>query len=76
MNSKSLGQIAFEAYKEDLEGKTYDGKQIPNWEDLGERVKHGWEKSAEMISRGTIKGIVRFIEEYSGYTNKKEQENE
>jgi len=33
MGNKSLGQIAFEAYKEDLEGKTYDGKQIPNWED-------------------------------------------
>jgi hypothetical protein len=37
-----IGRIGFEAYAKQVGGKTYDGKDIPKWEDVGKVVQDGW----------------------------------
>ena len=37
-----IGRIGFEAYSVSVGGKTYDGKDIPKWEDVGQRVQDAW----------------------------------
>jgi len=49
MEDKTLGQIAFEAYNEAVGGKTWDGKPIPAWQDVSEKVRNGWNKAAVAV---------------------------
>lgn len=48
--SKTLGQVAFEAYNDAKGGLTYDGKPIPGWDTLtneaGLTVRAAWEAAA------------------------------
>lgn len=46
MIHKTLGQIAFEAYREVRQGEAYDGTFIPEWKDIREGVKDAWEVAA------------------------------
>lgn len=49
---KSLGQVAFEAYREAVQGVAYDGSGIPPWDSLdGDRAKAqgGWEAAAQAV---------------------------
>lgn len=54
MNDKSLGQIAFEAYSESKDWKTYDGKDIPQWGALTDDVRVGWELAALAVQNELI----------------------
>lgn len=45
----NLGQLAFNAYNAKAGGKTYDGKDVPAWADLGEAVQANWEASARAV---------------------------
>lgn len=54
---KSLGQLAFEAYRAEGEPLTYDGKPIPEWDELhGDRaaVQRKWQAAAERIRQHTL----------------------
>ncbi len=46
---KTLGQIAFEAYKAHRQGIAYDGKPIPAWEEINAGVRSGWEAAARAV---------------------------
>lgn len=46
MNEKTLGQIAFEAYRLAKNNIAYDGTPIPEWSKLDEGVRSGWESAA------------------------------
>lgn len=46
---KSLGETAFDAYNESKGGKTHDGKDIPEWADLGDEVRAAWEAAANAV---------------------------
>lgn len=46
---ESLGKIAFEAYKAEKLGVTYDAKRIPTWEELGDDVRNAWAAAAEAV---------------------------
>ena len=48
---KTLGQIAFEAYKEAKDNVTYDSKPIPTWSELGVDVQSAWEKAAYAVRK-------------------------
>lgn len=37
-----LGQLAYLAYSEAVGGTTHDGRPMPAWEDLGEKIQGGW----------------------------------
>lgn len=47
----TLGQTAFEAYKRQVGGVTYDGKPIPDWENLtgGDKMRAAWEEAAQEV---------------------------
>lgn len=43
---KSLGQIGYEAYAQSTGGKTYDGRDMPTWEQVeasGTKVAGAWQ---------------------------------
>ncbi len=48
---KTLGQIAFEAYKESKDNVTYDNKPIPAWTELSADVQIAWEKAAYAVRK-------------------------
>jgi len=46
---QDLGQVAWEAYAKTVGGKTFDGKDLPKWHELGDRQKAGWHAAAQAI---------------------------
>lgn len=60
--AKSSGQIAFEAYNESKGGKTWDGKPIPPWGDVGDEVRNGWEAAAFAVVKNIASstGVASF----------------
>lgn len=42
----SYGQIAYEAYGESTGGLTYDGREMPKWEDLTPKIQRAWQTAA------------------------------
>ena len=50
----SSGRIGYEAYKASTGGKTFDGRDMPTWEQVQERTPHvakAWEDAARAIKR-------------------------
>ena len=45
--STSLGEAAFNAYRANVDGKTYDDKPIPAWAELSEHIRQAWEAAAK-----------------------------
>ena len=50
------GKTAFNAYKVKVGGVTFDGRSIPDWEDLTDVVRAGWTEAAHF-------SIVRYLSE-------------
>jgi hypothetical protein len=48
-DGKSIGQLAFEAYSEQMGGVTYDNKPIPTWDQVSKSVRDGWHKAAQRV---------------------------
>ena len=46
---KSLGQVAFEAYKVRKGGVAFDGTPIPDWDQVSDEVKASWEAAAQAV---------------------------
>jgi len=42
MGMEQYGKAAFEAYKKKVGGKTYDNKDIPDWDNLGKTIQDAW----------------------------------
>lgn len=57
MSDDTLGRIAFEAYSRAMNGKTYDGKPIPKWEDLSEAVREGWRQATIAVQQNMVETI-------------------
>lgn len=43
------GKRAYEGYAEATGGKTYDGRDMPQWRDLGEQVQRAWIAAAASV---------------------------
>jgi hypothetical protein len=56
--SKTLGEIAFDAYTESKKGTTFDGRPIPKWEDLGEPVRNAWQAAGEAANMANAKTLL------------------
>ena len=56
LGAKTMGQIGYEAYAESTGGKTFDGRDMPTWEQIRERegdvpkVTRAWEAAAAKIA--------------------------
>jgi hypothetical protein len=54
-----LGQRAYLAYREAAEGLTHDGRVMPAWEDLGERIQQAWTAAARAVFTAALAGGAR-----------------
>ena len=57
-SQKTFGQIAFEAYKDFVQGQTHDGKPIPHWEELSRNIQEAW-------SVGSLAAIKAYLKQPS-----------
>lgn len=48
---KTIGQVGYEAYAKQTGGKTFDGRKMPQWDDLPENIKLAWEAAGEAMLR-------------------------
>lgn len=66
MNSevKTLGQIAFEAYREAVNNKTYDQREIPDWVNVSASVQAGWEAAAKAVAEVSLGSCNLTEDEY------------
>ncbi len=46
---RTLGKVGYEAYAKFTGGKTYDGRDMPAWDDLTDRIQGAWQAAAEAI---------------------------
>lgn len=53
----TYGESAYDGYREATGGKTYDGRNMPAWADLGERIQGAWEMSAWAVIRKSQEGL-------------------
>lgn len=44
-----LGQAGYEAYAAKTGGKTFDGRDMPKWDELPDRIKDAWSAAAHGI---------------------------
>jgi hypothetical protein len=49
METKSLGQIAFDAYNESRGGVNFQGQKTPPWGELPEGIRVAWEVAAQAV---------------------------
>jgi hypothetical protein len=50
----ALGRTGYEAYADFTEGKTFDGRDMPNWDDLGSRIQSAWAMAAGAIYHAVL----------------------
>ena len=43
------GRVGYNAYAEFTGGKTFDGRDMPTWDALPERIRGAWEEAARAI---------------------------
>jgi hypothetical protein len=43
-------QAAYQAYADSTGGKTWDGRDMPAWDDLGERIQGAWRAAAATVA--------------------------
>jgi hypothetical protein len=48
---KSLPHLAYDAYAVSTGGKTFDGRDMPGWEELPERIQAAWTAAAHRVSQ-------------------------
>jgi len=46
------GRIAFESYNNAVGGVTWDGKPIPGWDAVTDKVREGWRTAAFAVQKG------------------------
>lgn len=51
VETKSLGQVAFEAYGDNREWKDWRGQPMPQWNEVREDIRTAWEVAASAVER-------------------------
>lgn len=47
----SLAERAYEAYRADANGQSYNGRVIPIWDDVNPKIKRHWYAAVRAITR-------------------------
>lgn len=55
--TEACAKAAYEAYGVAVGGKTWDGKDIPDWDDLQDRQRDGWRAAAQAAVARADEGI-------------------
>jgi hypothetical protein len=45
------GQVAYEAYAASTGGKTFDGREMPTWDELPVRIQVAWGAAAKAVAK-------------------------
>lgn len=56
MNEHKLAKIMWTAYAQKAGGKTFDGKQLPTWDELGEERQSCWVAAADAAQTALREG--------------------
>lgn len=48
-NTTAIAKTAYEAYSKATENKTFDGREMPGWDDLSQPVRNAWSLAAEAV---------------------------
>jgi len=60
---KSLGQIAYEAYREAVGSVDYRGQPLSDWDKLSsDKIRSGWEQAANAVENSVIDDVVRVVD--------------
>lgn len=49
INIEAIARIGYEGYAASTGGKTFDGRDMPRWEDLPARTVEAWKAAAEAM---------------------------
>jgi len=66
MGTKTDGQVTFEGYNAVMGGLTWDNKPIPGWDEVGDRVRNGWEGAAKALLQKKQEEKAALIEKLMG----------
>ena len=55
-SNRELARTMFDAYNKQAGGKTWDGKDIPPFDQVGDRVQANWIAAAEAAREGIAEG--------------------
>jgi hypothetical protein len=47
---EQYGQVAYNAYWDSASGKTFDGRSMPRWDQLGDAVRSHWVAAATRVA--------------------------
>lgn len=50
-----LAKVGYESYAEKTGGKTFDGRQMPKWEELPSKIQEAWEAATHAIVEAQVK---------------------
>lgn len=56
MTIEELAKIGYDAYGNEAEWKSFDGKPMPKWEDLPQHIRHRWKVAAGAIFDAIVWG--------------------
>lgn len=57
--TKSLGQLAYEAYCNSRSNRAFDGSRLPEWSDVPPDIQGGWVEAARVVSSAVLSGHVK-----------------
>ena len=50
----AVARTAYEAYARSMGGKTYDGRDMPQWRELPQHIQVAWETAARHAVRAVV----------------------
>lgn len=61
---RQYGELAYNAYWDSASGRTFDGRSMPRWDELGDVVRSHWIRAAarvaaKVLARGTLLPLRR-----------------
>lgn len=48
------GKLGYEAYAKSTGGKTFDGRDMPSWNELGPKIQGAWVAAGEAVAFATL----------------------
>ena len=56
-----IGRVGYEAYAESTGNKTYDGRDMPKWEELTQRIQDAWRHAGVASMKQVDLNVVRAL---------------
>lgn len=61
MNNHQLGELAYNAYYEHANGRTWNNYPMPLWADLPPQVQQQWAVGAAAVRRSVLEDVVAML---------------